>query len=209
MKELSFYEQVGIVLPGAILLLGLTLLFPELKSFLGNDGVSVGGLGLFLIIAYALGHLVAAAGNLLERCVWFPASGMPSDWLTKKDTRLLSRDEIKRIEAKLCARLGNPVEISTLNSEEWRPYFRHIYRAAISAEPEGRILTFNGNYGLNRGMAAAVLLVAIVVAFQQQPNWTTWVLILGALAAVYIYRMCRSGIQFAREVFARFLQIPD
>lgn len=209
MKELSFYEQVGIVLPGSILLLGLTLLFPDLKSLFGDDGLSVGGLGLFLIIAYALGHLVAAAGNLLEKIVWFPASGMPSDWLTKKDTGLLSREEIVRIEKKLYHRLGSPVEASALKRDEWRPYFRHIYRAAMSAEPQGRILSFNGNYGLNRGMAAAVLVIAMIVGVEQPPNWITWVLVLVALAAIYIYRMCRSGIQFAREVFLRFLQVPD
>jgi hypothetical protein len=209
MKELSFYEQVGIVLPGSIFLAGLSLLFPQLKAQFGSDGVSVGGLGLFLIVAYAIGQLIAAGGNLLEKLIWLPAGGMPSDWVVKNRTTLLSTNEIQRIEKKLNKQLGEAVEIAALSRADWKPYFRHIYRAVMTVEPSGRILTFNGSYGLNRGLATATLLTALAVSLEQNANWTRWSAALLFISAVYIYRMCRSGILFAREVYGRFAQLPD
>lgn len=42
MNKPTFYEQVGIVIPGALFLFGLVLFFPELRAFLGTGGVSLG-----------------------------------------------------------------------------------------------------------------------------------------------------------------------
>jgi hypothetical protein len=207
-KELSFYEQVGVVLPGSIFLAGLTLLFPQLKAQFGSDGLSVGGLGLFLIVAYATGQLIAAAGNFLETIVWLPTSGMPSNWVVKRRTMLLSTDEIQRIQSKLNKQLGTNIEIGTLSRKDWKPHFRHIYQAVMTVEPGGRVLTFNGYYGLNRGLATATLLISVAVAVEQGPNWIKWSSALLIVAAIYVYRMCRSGVLFAREVYTRFLQVP-
>jgi hypothetical protein len=43
MKKLTFYEQVGIVIPGSVLLFGLLFFVPALKELLAKDGVSFGG----------------------------------------------------------------------------------------------------------------------------------------------------------------------
>jgi hypothetical protein len=209
MKELSFYEQVGIVLPGSMFLLAATLLFPSLKAQFGADGVSVGGLGLFLLVAYAAGQLIAAGGNFLEKLIWFFAVGMPSEWIVKQRTTLLSGDEVRRIEAKLNKRLDSNLEVAKLDRASWKPYFRHIYRAVLTAEPSGRVLTFNGNYGLNRGLATATLLAGTIVGFEHQADWMKWTAALLLISFVYVYRMCRSGILFAREVYGVFAQLPD
>lgn len=68
----------------------------------------------------------------------------------------------------------------------------------------GRIETFNGNYGLNRGIAAALLCLAAVVG-TMSPN--RWLLALGfvLVAVIYVYRMQRFGIHFAKEVYLGFL----
>jgi hypothetical protein len=60
MNKLSFYEQVGIVIPGSVFLFGLVFYVPALRDVLAKDGISIGGLGIFVIISYAVGHLVAA-----------------------------------------------------------------------------------------------------------------------------------------------------
>jgi hypothetical protein len=79
---MSFYEQVGLVIPGAVLLFGLLFYFPALSALLAKDGISVGQLGIFMLLAYAAGHLIAAAGNLLETILWRPFGGMPTNWVT-------------------------------------------------------------------------------------------------------------------------------
>ena len=42
MNKLTFYEQVGIVIPGSVFLFGLLLFFPILQTVLTKDGVSLG-----------------------------------------------------------------------------------------------------------------------------------------------------------------------
>jgi hypothetical protein len=96
---MSFYEQVGLVIPGSVLLFGLLLYFPALNAFLGKDGVSVGQFGIFVLLAYAAGHLIAAGGNLLEMILWRPFGGMPTNWITKAS--LVAR--VTRTEGTVCS----------------------------------------------------------------------------------------------------------
>jgi len=90
MKNLSFYEQAGIVVPGAVLLFGLFLIQPDLHDILAKDGITIGALGIFILLAYATGHLVAALGNVLEKVLWWPFGGMPSNWVTDPKRSLLN-----------------------------------------------------------------------------------------------------------------------
>ena len=43
-KNFSFYEQTGILIPGATLVFGLLFFFPEFRMLFFSDGVSIGGL---------------------------------------------------------------------------------------------------------------------------------------------------------------------
>lgn len=209
MKDLSFYEQVGIVLPGSILLLGLLFLAPELKPQFMEGGLSVGGLGLFLIVAYALGHVVAAGGNLLEWLFWLPFKGMPSDWVLRKRWNLLRPAQIAQVQSKMKARLGVEVDLSTTSRRDWRALFRRLFAEVRTVEPEGMNLTFNGNYGLNRGMATAMFAVTMGCVMQGTPGWERWSVAFAAIGLIYLYRMYRFGIFFARYVYDRFVQLPD
>jgi hypothetical protein len=74
-NKLSFYEQVGIVIPGAVFLFVTMFYVPELRNVLGKDGVNLGGLGVFVLIAYAVGNLLGAVGNLIEAAYWRTRGG--------------------------------------------------------------------------------------------------------------------------------------
>lgn len=65
-----------------------------------------------------------------------------------------------------------------------------------------RIDTFNGNYGLNRGLSTACVALAIAAATQAQ-----WYIVIGllALAIVFAYRAYRFGVNYARELYLQFL----
>lgn len=65
-----------------------------------------------------------------------------------------------------------------------------------------RIETFNGNYGLNRGLSASCMALALVAATQVQ-----WTVVIGflVLAAVFAYRAYRFGVHYARELYIQFL----
>ena len=77
-RTFDFYEYAGFIIPGAVLVIALVWLFPDSRALFSKEGVTLGELGLFVIIAYAAGQLVQAIGNYLEWIWWMPWGGMPS-----------------------------------------------------------------------------------------------------------------------------------
>jgi hypothetical protein len=202
MNKMTFYEQVGIVVPGSVFVFGLLFFFPVLQSVLTKDGVSLGDLGIFVLLSYAAGHLVAAVGNVGESLFWRLFGGMPTDWITRIDTTLLSSPQIDLVERKVETRLGITEKVRGLDPKVWWPISRQIYAdIAKNGKPE-RIDTFNGNYGLNRGLASACFALGCVAVVQAK-----WSIALGllALTAVYDFRAYRFGVHYARELYLQFL----
>jgi hypothetical protein len=207
-KELSFYEQVGIVIPGSLLLFGILFFMPEARPLFLKDGLTIGGFGLFLLIGYGAGHLTAAVGNLIETVAWLPA-GMPSQWPASGRGNLLGPELQRRVIEKLSKRHSITVPSGNINRADWSGYWHIIYRDTNSVGPDTRIDAFNGAYGLNRGLAAASMLIALICALQQKTAWFVWSGTLVIIALLYLIRMRRFGVHFAREVFLRFVLLPD
>jgi hypothetical protein len=200
---MTFYEQLGIVIPGSVFVFGLLIYFPALQALTGKEGVSVGEFGLFVLLAYAAGHLIAAIANTLEAIFWRCFRGMPSDWVVAEKTTLLSPQQLDQLRLKVRSRLK--IKISKLVGMErkvWWPISRQIYADVARNGKPDRIDTFNGNYGLNRGLASACIALAAIAAFYNQ--WLV-VLALGAAAAIYGYRAYRFGVHYARELYLQFL----
>lgn len=210
MKDLSVYEQLGIVIPGAGLLLGVLVLEPAIQPlFLGN-GLSVGGLGLFIIIAYALGHIVAAAGNVIDSLIWACLGGMPSQWARKPKNPIVSESQRAAICRKANSRHGIAVATDVVvPASAWKHCFHVIYRDVMRNAPSTRIDGFNGSYGLNRGLAASCLLLLPLLWHKAPADWEWWAAGLIAMSATYAFRMCRFGVHFAREVLIGFSLLPD
>jgi hypothetical protein len=207
MKKLTFYEQVGIVIPGSVLLFGLLFFFPPLKELLAKDGVSVGQLGIFVLLSYAAGHLIAALGNVGEIIFWRPFGGMPSDWVVREKTTLLSDEQRERLPTKIQARLGiNVSSVIGMDRKQWFPISRQVYSDVERNGKRERVDAFNGNYGLNRGLAAGCFLLACV-AFALG-NWYAG-LALAVFCAVYVYRAYRFGLHYGRELYVQFLSMSD
>jgi hypothetical protein len=205
-KNFSFYEQTGILIPGATLVFGLLFFFPEFRMLFFSDGVSIGGLGLFLLISYAGGHLAAALGNIMESCVWL--RGRPSNWIVREKNGLLSPEQMDSLEQLVRQRLRLDIAaIRGMSPSQWFPISRQIYADVMSHGKPARIDSFDGNYTLNRGLAAALLaLVLISLAFSE----TDWRVAVGLLpiAVIYTYRMYRFGVSYANELYAQFLLLP-
>lgn len=201
MKKPTFYEQVGIIIPGAVFLFGLLFYFPSLRDLLAKDGITVGQLGIYVLLSYA------ALGNVGETLLWRLASGMPTDWVTKSNTTLISAQQRDLVEKKLRSRLGIEVDgIQGLNRKVWFPISRQLYSDVAQHGKPDRIETFNGNYGLNRGLASACFVLACVAATQQ--SWWPCTL-LAALTIVYGYRAYRFAVHYGRELYMQFLTIGD
>jgi hypothetical protein len=132
---------------------------------------------------------------------------MPSGWVTKTQTSLLSGPQIDLLEKKVQTRLGITVgKIRGLDPKIWWPISRQIYADVAKNGKAERIDTFNGNYGLNRGLAAASFALACIAASQMN-----WPIVLGllVLTAGYDYRAYRFGIHYARELYLQFLVLNE
>lgn len=208
MRQLDFYEFTGILLPGATALAGLLFVFPDLLKPESIKDFSVGGLGLFVILAYVIGHLVQAVGNLVEWGWWSLWGGMPTDWVRTKPEQILATAQMATLQGMAEERFGpEDFEISKATSSQWYAITRQIYAEVSAAGRAARIDVFNGNYGLNRGIAAGLLVVVVATLLQTPINWLA-VTGAGVAAALATYRMHRFARHYARELFVQFLQLP-
>jgi hypothetical protein len=201
--KMSFYEQIGIVIPGSVLMFGLVLYYPELKLLTAKDSMSAGEFGLFVLISYAAGHLIAAVANALEGIFWTILGGMPSDWVTRDPPALLSSQQIENLRVRVGTRLSLTIDkMAGLDRKVWLPISQQIYADIGKNGRPDRIDTFNGNYGLNRGLSSSCLVLAVVALAHAD-----WLIGAGLLAAagVYSYRAYRFGVHYARELYLQFL----
>jgi hypothetical protein len=202
------YEFTGVLMPGAILLVGLVQLVPGLGSLIAVKDITVGGLGLFVILADVAGHLVQSLGGMIEFLWWRPF-GWPTARILKPDQRLLSKGQRSDLEQQVHSKLAlkDPFRIADLTPQEWSPITRQIYVAVAAASRSSRVDAFNGIYGLSRGLAAAFFVLAVVTLIQNRANWL-YALGLVLAAALSLYRMREFGFRYATELFVQFLQLP-
>ena len=208
MRKLSFYEQISIVTPGSVFLFGIMFYIPELKDILAKEGFSIGGLGIFIIIAFATGHLLAALGNIIENIYWQFHGGTPSNWIAGINPRLLSVPQINKIEILIATRFEIKIPpISEFAIKDWSPIFRQIYSDVEANGKPKRANTFNGNYGLNRGLCAAAFALSIFIIIISYDQWTISLTLL-IVGLIYLYRMHRFGVHYAKEIYNQFLLLP-
>lgn len=128
---------------------------------------------------------------------------MPSDWVTHEKTSLLSASQVEALAAKARTRLGTAIEtIPGTSRKIWYPTSRQIYADVAKNGKPDRIDTFNGNYGLSRGLAAAMFAIAIVSFAHGQIGLGFGFLFVGG---VYVYRAYRFARYYARELYVQFL----
>ena len=211
MKEFDFYEVTGVIAPGMVLLVGAALLFfPEQhQSLISIANLSLGSLGVGLVLAYVAGQLLHAVGNGLETVWWWFWGGMPTDWIRSAKHDLVASNQRDLIRTRLRATLNAPTfELSTVDAGGWYAITRQMYAAIAAAGRSARLDIFNGNYGLCRGIAAGLLLLftwSIIL------DWRAWRVetALAVLIALALYRMHRFGVQYGRELCVQYLQLPE
>ena len=204
MKSLSFYEFAGIVLPGIIVILGISILFPNMKNFLFNNTLSVGDFGLVLILAYAAGQINQAVGNLVESVWWQLQGGTPTDWVRQRKGDLLTDTQLENSLKLIYSKLDLKIDVTKISASEWRNVTCQIYVSLIAQNRTERIDIFNGNYGMNRGIAAVLITLALLTFFSEVGSIKIALLLLG-LSFIAISRMSRFAKYYARELFLQFL----
>jgi hypothetical protein len=203
-KEFSFYEFAGVLAPGALVLFGLGYVVPALASFKSPADLQLGGLGVFVVLAYVAGHLTQAVGNAIEWLYWACWRGMPTQWVRRG--ALLSKAQIERIGS-IAKANWEITELSAVSEKEWFAVGREMNARLVAANRTGRLDVFNGNYGLTRGIAAATLVILAATALLQ--GLATWKAEVGlaVVFAVALFRMHRFGVHYARELYVQYLDV--
>ena len=97
------YEYVAVITPGAALLLGLSLEWPQYLHLAADKELSLGELGLFLVTAYLAGQLVQALGEIFDRAFWLAherikGGRLPTDWVRQENNPLISHEEFWELD---------------------------------------------------------------------------------------------------------------
>ena len=211
MRQFDFYEFTGVITPGVVILVAASFIWPEYLGNVKRLDISLGGLGLTVMIAYVAGHLLQALGNLLEDCWWCLVGGKPSDWPRSRKHYLLADAQQDLLQDQIRSRLAlhEFVLNANLPARQWQSIFQQIYAAVRAENRQERAFTFLGNFGMFRGVAAAALVAAVLLLIVQGiSGWPTVITFLSVMALA-IYRMHRFAIHYARETFVQFLQLPS
>lgn len=204
MKKFTLYEFAGILIPGAISLFGISLSIPELKEVLLSD-VSFGDFGMFVLLSYAAGQLIQAVGNLLEYIWWKFKGGMPTDWIRTGKHELLVPEQVKELENQIHNKLNIqlPKDLKDLSNSGWYSIVRQVNAYVQNKGNPERVEIFNAYYGLNRGICAALICLAVLTAIF---NGYKIAIVLFILSMIALYRMNRFAKNYGRELFVQLLQ---
>jgi len=159
-RDFGFYEYAGIIIPGAVLGAGILWLTPEGRALITHEGFSFGALGLFVILAYALGQLVQGVGNGIEWAWWKAWGGRPTEQVLAG--KLLSTEQHARLVGSLAQYPNVPRDTSQLSTSERLAIVREVQSVVAAAGRDKRVETFLGNYGLLRGLAASFLVLTVL-----------------------------------------------
>jgi hypothetical protein len=208
-QKFDAYEMIAIISPGVLLLLGIARLYPGLSLAPSERDFSLGDFGVILLLAFVVGHLVHAFGNVGE-WVWQLTGRWPTD-LARSTTRflpLLAPTQQDHLARQCQVRLGYPAgPLSSFTRDEWRGCVDRIKACVMSSRPP-RLDTFNRTYGLFRGITFVCFCLAVLVVVRH--GLTAWRLELAILfaAALAGYRMRHFGRLYATTLFCTFLELP-
>jgi hypothetical protein len=208
--KINSYEFLGVMVPGVVLTYGLSLLFPELGIIKAAGKVSFGDLGLLLVLAFVVGQLVQAGGNVVE-AIWWAVGGWPSDWIRSKRRHLLAEKQYPLVYDKLktVLKIEGVSDHKKVSVRDWHAITRQVYAAVANAGRSSRIDIFNGNYGMFRGVVAAVvILIAVGLISQKITNWKVYAGLVFMLILA-LARMHRFAVYYSRELFIQFIQLDE
>ncbi len=198
------YEYVGVIAPGAVAIAAGAILFPEVRELTGGSDISVGDLGLFVILSYVAGHLLQAVGSGVEWLVWRPFGGMPTQWVLISTQSLIAPEQRTKLFELVGRSYPDFDPAAESASADWPKLTRGLYITVSKAKESQRIDAFNRTYGLMRGIASGFLIAAIMVGWRDHGDIVAIGLLLAG-AALSFLRMWHFGVLYARELLVTFI----
>jgi PIN domain nuclease of toxin-antitoxin system len=157
----------------------------------------------FMAIHHAFA--IQGVGNWIEWVWWKTWGGFPSRRVLSGD--LISADQHKRVVEALRKNGKVTTDASSCSLSECLAIVREVYSVVAAAGKAARVDTFNGNYGLLRGLAACFLVLLIAATVLGKGIYVVGTLVLLLLLA--LQRMHRFGKHYALELFIQYLLVVD
>lgn len=165
--ERFFFDIVGSVIPGAILLAGLWIILePSLRHIGIAPPDSAAGWWMFLAIAFAVGNGMTKFGESVVQGVslklrrWL----FPRSWwkIVRSPDELYSEISQRNSFKKFARQVFPEIEINSSHIHE----LRSIALTAISAEDKGTVVRFMFLSLFNLGIATAIWLLALAALYR-------------------------------------------
>lgn len=215
-----FVEFASIVMPGAVLLLTLSLLFEPQDWLIRGFPGSALGLVAGVVFAFAVGHLLQAFSQLVTERLW-PRTQLhaTAEWAVRRFAgherdRYLTPEQLTQLELQYPAKLGIPFpDATTQDPNVLESAVAHAEAYLYSAKVSERLDDLHADYRLNKGLFNAFLLISSCLVISM-PGWLpvsagAWTV--PALAASLVAAVCffvRTGYhsrKFAQTLFLQFL----
>lgn len=204
-KNFDAYEFIAVVIPGSVVALLLIFQWPDLKALIAGNGFSVGGLGLFTVIAFVLGHLLQGLGSIFESVFW-AFRGMPTSWVRNTRQTLVSPAQRDTLVAKLAAMEGSCIVPEQTRRSHWQSMMSRAYGRVHDAGKSEKIDAFNRTYGLSRGLTSSFIAASICIVFLYPSNKSALLLSL-SMAILSLWRMYTFGKRYARALIQAYIDL--
>lgn len=178
-----------------MLLFGVGYFAPDdtnLKPLLLPD--NLGSATVYLILAYAVGHLLQGLGNLFENGYWRIWNGVPTDWPYSHPNPQFPACDKTQIETIV------KQEVSTI--EEWHRAAAKV-RSIITAKGlTSRLDVFNGNYGMFRGIVVVGIIFLATAWKLADDDVVSTYFVIAVVTGLAMARMHRFAKHYGKEFFA-------
>jgi len=220
MKDFSIGEFISFIVPGSAVILGFSLTSPGLGKALLGEGISIGAAGTFILLAYIVGHMTQAVGEVIGVFWWKLRKGFPTDWVRTRRLTLLPKTQMDALEAQWRSKLGlqEGGSLQDLSNNDWHSIIQQMYAAVVSSGVGHRLGVFTRSLLVNRGLAAAgliltaytagVVIIGVVSGIPLKFSYEVpWFML--AATMLFFVRMEQFGKRYARELFVQFIQLPE
>ena len=225
-------EFLAYVVPGAVLVLGLMILFPAIRAIFGRGRIDIGGLGIFIIMSFVAGLMIQNVGYVIvEKPLERLGLVYRTNAIVPKNQTLLRQDLRQTLRATIQKQFTTDIDTLNLNDpkhfQEWRETVRNIYTQVLLERRSARLESYSQHYQLSINLSMSFLLLAtlcgtiIAIRYRRQswlwgidvnfPNrWKKWPTIAGVLvcALIGLWRAYLFDDLFTRELVQAYLNNP-
>jgi hypothetical protein len=215
-----FVEFASVVMPGAVLLMIVMLVFAPSEWVMSDFARSGLGITLGVVFSFAAGHLLQGFGQLAIEPVWNRVQlRAAAEWAVQRFEgherhRYLTREQIQQLELQYPYKLGIPFPASdALDAATLESTVAHAEAYLYSAKVSERLDDLNSDYKLNKGLFTAFFLVSVLLSASalgwlpaNTGQWTLPVLTASVIACICAFvRMDYHSRKYAQTLFLQFL----